>query len=370
MRNPFILLLIIFSEARPENHSLSVFTAASLFLIEFAHSLTFSQCILRMCSMRDTHLKNIDLNLLRTIQPLLEERHISRAAKRAFLSQPAMSRALNRLRATFGDPLLVRSDGTYERTPRGERILRETEAIMRRLNALVNDQEFVPAQSRERFRIAMTDHGSTILLPNVLERLRRDAPYSELALSAAGPHTYEEVAAGRIDLVLCAEEVPPELENETVFNLDFVCLVGARQRIKSRRVTLEQYLQLPHAMILTGDGHQAMVDQPLKALGQKRHVALRIPFYIPAVLAIAETDLVLTVPRTLANVTSQISTLRTIEPPRELKAFPYFMSWHPRLTNEPAQVWLRDQVRIAARSIRDRPRSRQKQLDVVLPRRG
>ncbi len=229
-----------------------------------------------------------------------------------------MSRALNRLRATFGDPLLVRSDGTYERTPRGERVLRETEAIMRRLNALVNDQEFIPAQSRERFRIAMTDHGSTILLPNVLERLRRDAPDSELVLSAVGPQTYDEVAAGR----------------------------------KSRRVTLKQYLQLPHAMVLTGDGHQAMVDQPLKALGQKRHVALRIPFYIPAILAIAQTDLVLTVPRTLANVTKQISTLRTIEPPRELKAFPYFMSWHPRLTNEPAHVWLRDQVRIAARSIR------------------
>jgi DNA-binding transcriptional LysR family regulator len=362
MLNLFILLLIIFSEARLENHAWSVFTAASLFLIEFAYSLTFSQCILRMCGMRDTHLSNIDLNLLRAIQPLLEERHISRAAKRAFLSQPAMSRALNRLRATFGDPLLVRSDGTYERTPRGERVLREAEAIMRRLNALVNDQEFIPAQSRERFRIAMTDHGSTILLPNVLERLRRDAPDSELVLSAVGPHTYDEVAAGRIDLILCAEEVPPELENETVFNLDFVCLVGARQRIKSRRVTLKQYLQLPHAMVLTGDGHQAMVDQPLKALGQKRHVALRIPFYIPAVLAIAQTDLVLTVPRTLANVTQQISTLRTIEPPRELKAFPYFMSWHPRLTNEPAHVWLRDQVRIAARSIRERSPYRQKQL--------
>jgi hypothetical protein len=186
---------------------------------------------------------------------------------------------------------------------------------MRRLNALVTDQEFVPARSRERFRVAMTDHGSTILLPNVLERLRRDAPDSELVVSAVGPQTYDEVAAGRIDLILCAEEVPPELENEVVFNLDFVCLVGARQRIKSRRVTLKQYLRLPHAMVLTGDGHQAMVDQPLKALGQKRHVALRIPFYIPAVLAIAQTDLVLTVPRTLANVTKQISTLRTIEPP-------------------------------------------------------
>jgi len=315
-----------------------------------------------MCDMRETHLRNVDLNLLRTIQPLLEERHISRAAKRAFLSQPAMSRALHRLRATFGDPLLVRSDGVYERTPRGERILRETEAIMRRLNALVNNQEFIPGQSRERFRLAMTDHGSTILLPKMLERLREHAPDSELVVSAAGPHTHDEVAAGRIDLILCAEEVPPDLENEIILSLDFVCLVGARQRIKSRRLTLKQYLGLPHAMVLTGDGHQAMVDQPLRALGQKRHIVVRVPFYIPVILAIAQTDLVLTVPRTLANITKEMSTLRTIEPPRELKAYPYFMSWHPRLTNEPAQAWLREQVRIAARSVRDRSRSGQKPL--------
>ena len=107
-------------------------------------------------------------------------------------------------------------------------------------------------------------------------------------------------------------------------------------------------------MILTGDGHQAMVDRPLGAPGLKRHVALRIPFFIPAVLAIAQTDLVLTVPRTLAKMTKRIMSLRTIEPPRELKPFPYFMSWHSRLTNEPAQAWLRGQVRAAARTIRGR----------------
>jgi len=72
-------------------------------LIAFVRAATFSQCILGMDDMRDAHLRDVDLNLLRTIQPLLEERHISRAAQRAFLSQPAMSRALNRLRETFGD---------------------------------------------------------------------------------------------------------------------------------------------------------------------------------------------------------------------------------------------------------------------------
>src|ERR1700683_3392508 len=104
----------------------------------------FIQCIVWIFTMRDTHLRSIDLNLLRTIQPLLEERHVSRAAKRSFLSQPAMSRALDRLRDAFGDPLLVRSGRGYERTPRGERVLREIEPIMRRLQAIVRDEEFTP----------------------------------------------------------------------------------------------------------------------------------------------------------------------------------------------------------------------------------
>jgi DNA-binding transcriptional LysR family regulator len=305
-----------------------------------------------MFAMHDAHLRNVDLNLLRTIQPLLEERHISRAAKRSFLSQPAMSRALNRLRETFGDPLLVRANGAYERTPRGERVLREIETIMRRIEVIVQDREFTPAQSRERFRVAMTDHGSTILLPYLLQRLREEAPHTELVLSAVGPQTFDDVSAGRLDLNLCAEGVPPELESEMIFNLDFVCLIGSAQPVKTSRLTLKQYLQLPHAMILTGDGHQAMVDRPLAALGVKRRIALKMPFFIPAVFAIAKTDLVLTVPRTLAKIAAPKAGLRIINPPRELKPFPYFMSWHSRLTNEPAHAWLREQVRAVARSVR------------------
>src|SRR6266576_643541 len=73
--------------------------------------------------MHEVHLRNVDLNLLHPLRALLEERHVTRAAKRCFLSQSAMSRALDRLRETLGDPLLVRTGRTYERTVRGERVL-------------------------------------------------------------------------------------------------------------------------------------------------------------------------------------------------------------------------------------------------------
>src|ERR1700741_2582055 len=112
-----------------------------------------------MSLMRDVHLRNLDLNLIYPLHALLEECHVTRAAKRSFLSQPAMSRALERLREMFGDPLLVRSGRVYERTVRGERVLRELESLKPRLEAMVRGEEFDPAQSQERFRVAMTDHG-------------------------------------------------------------------------------------------------------------------------------------------------------------------------------------------------------------------
>jgi len=301
--------------------------------------------------MRDVHLRDVDLNLLHALYALLEERHVSHAAKRSFLSQPAMSRALDRLRETFADPLLVRTGRVYERTPRGERVLRELESIMRRLETMVQGEEFSPARSQERFRVAMTDHGSTILLPVLLQRIRKAAPDARLEVSAWRTQAYEDVAAGRIDVALSAEAVPPALEYELIFNLDFVCLVGSAQPVRTRRFTLRQYLQLPHALVETLDGQQTMVDRPLAQLGVKRRVALRIPFFIPAIFAIARTDLILTVPRKLAKIAAMAG-LRIVEPPREIKAFPYFMAWHPRLAQEPAQAWFREQLRMVARGIR------------------
>jgi len=301
--------------------------------------------------MREVHLRNLDLNLLHPLHALLEERHVTRAAKRSFLSQPAMSRALERLREMFGDPLLVSSGRAYERTVRGERVLRELEALMPRLEAIVRGEQFDPARSQERFRVAMTDHASMILMPSLVARVRRTAAHVKLEVSAWRAQAYEDVAAGRIDTALSAEEAPPALETEVLFNLDFVCLVGSALRVRTRRFTLKQYLQLPHALVETLEGQQTLVDRPLAQLGAKRRVALSLPFFVPAIFAIAQTDLILTVPRRLARITAAMAGVRVVEPPREIKAFPYFMAWHSRLTTEPAHAWWREQLRMAARTI-------------------
>src|SRR5881409_62814 len=134
--------------------------------------------------MRQVHLQDVDLNLLLALHELLAERPVTRAAKRCHLSQSAMSRALERLRQMFGDRLLVRNGRAYERTGRGERVLRELESLMPRLEAMVRGEEFDPAKSQERFRVAMTDHASMILLPSLVASVRRAATHVKLEVSA------------------------------------------------------------------------------------------------------------------------------------------------------------------------------------------
>ena len=88
-----------------------------------------------------------------------------------------------------------------------------------------------------------------------------------------------------------------------------------------------------------------------KCIGVKRSVLLTIPFFVPVIYAIAHSDLVLTIPRKLAKITRGIMGVKVVEPPRELKAFPYFMAWHSRLTGEPAHSWFREQIRQAVASL-------------------
>src|SRR5258708_6863654 len=161
----------------------------------------------------------------------------------------------------------------------------------------------------------------------------------------------EESGQGEIVRPLIEEEAPPPWRREVFFILVFVCLIGSGLRVRTHRFTLKQYLQFPHALVETLAGQQTLVDRPLAQLGAKRRVVLSLPFFVPAIYAIAQTDLVLTVPRGLAKIAAGMADVRVMEPPREIKACPYFMAWHPRLSTEPAHRWFREQLRMAARTI-------------------
>src|SRR5262249_21322545 len=161
--------------------------------------------------MHAAHLRQVDLNLLLALHALLEERHVTRAAKRCFLSQSAMSRALVRLRETFGDALLIRSGRAYERTVRGERLLRELQSLLPRLESMVRGEEFDARRSQERFRLAVRHHASITLIPPLIKRIRTEAPDVRLEVAEWDERAYDAVFAGKLDAALSAEDPPSSL---------------------------------------------------------------------------------------------------------------------------------------------------------------
>lgn len=294
------------------------------------------------------NLSHIDLNQLLALQTILEERHITRAAARASLSQPAMSRVLGRLRAALGDDLLVRSGMGYERTPRGDRLLQELEVLLPRLNAAIGGNDFDPSTSQQRFRVTGTDYAAAVIVSGTVRLCRKSAPGVRVEVVGWTEDSYRYVEMGRCDVALGVGSVPipPKgLKVEVLYQEHFVCLMSADTQFKGKRFSLDEYLRHPHAVVATAEGQQTMIDRPLADLGKARDVVLQSPYFMATALNIVGTDLIFTVPMRVALALSKLANFRQILPPQEIADFPYTMIWHPRFGGDSGHAWFRDQIR-------------------------
>ena len=297
---------------------------------------------------RTTQLQRVDLNLLVVLVALLEERHVSRAADRIGLSQPATSRALQRLRRTLDDELLVRTRTGYQLTPRAERIQRELAGILPRLEILFGTEGFDPTTATDSFRLMGTDFTTSVLGPGLTRRLFHAAPNASMTFKQWHNGVFEDVSHGLVDLAFVAVSADPELRSELLFEERFVCLMSATNPLADREVlTLAEFLGAAHVMVDVLQGEQSAVDRRLTELGQHRTAALSVPYHTAAVLAVPETRLVATLPTRLLS-TLDNPELRIVKAPPEVEPMPYLMMWHPRLDDDPAQRWLRDLVRVVA----------------------
>jgi DNA-binding transcriptional LysR family regulator len=152
--------------------------------------------------MRVAHLRQADLNLLIVFAVLAEERNISRAAARLFLSQPAASRALQRLRDMFRDDLLIRTSSGYEPTPKGQRLLRELETILPRLDRLISGKDFDPETDEASFRIVGTDHASHLVCPHLCRMTFPSARHVSFHFLPLYDAQFDATERGRVDLLI------------------------------------------------------------------------------------------------------------------------------------------------------------------------
>ncbi len=308
------------------------------------------QCIVLTPIMRDMHIANADLNLLRALEVLLDERHVSRAAARSHLSQSAMSRTLSRLREMFEDELLVRTQGGYELTPRARALQEELAGVMPRLRTLVRGSSFDPGSASDTFRVAASDYPLTVLGDHFFPPFTSGAPHLSLVVTPVLPSTFADLDHGRIDLALTPIEAPAHLHRQTLFTEDFVCMVSTSHPLTADRVTVDDLAGYPHASVGGMHAHQMLVMDQLEKLGIHAPAGVRVPYFSTAVTAVRGTTLIAVVPRRFARRYADAS-VRVLEAPHEITGFTYPMLWHPRLTNDHAHRWLRSVLALAAASL-------------------
>jgi len=297
--------------------------------------------------MSDVHIDNVDLNLLKALDVLLDERHVSRAAERAHVTQSAMSRTLARLRVVCEDELLVRTPSGYELTPRAVALREELAAVMPALRAMFESATFDPQTAAGEIRIAASDYPITLLGDHLFPAFHREAPRMSLIVTPMLPSTFADLDQGRIDLVLTPIAAPAHLERQTLFTEDFVCALAASHPLTAERLTVDDLASYSHASVGGLHPQQTIVLDQLKRLGTQINPEIRVPYFSAAVAAVRDTNLIAVLPRRFAERYAD-SSLRIAETPAEIVGFTYAMLWHPRLTEDHAHRWLRSLVSRAA----------------------
>jgi DNA-binding transcriptional LysR family regulator len=303
--------------------------------------------------MQDVHtdaldLEQLDLNGLVVLDALLATRNVTSAAQRLRLSQSATSHALARLRASFGDPLLVRGAGGLVPTARAEALAGPLRVALAGLRtAVAGPQPFDPATSRRRFTIATPDYTGLVMLPALTRAIRQAAPGIDLWLRNYEHETADQLARGDFDAaigIVRPENDRPGVRTRALFDERFVCMVRKGHPALGKRWTLERFAALDHALIAPGGQPGGAVDDALAERGLARRVALAIPHFAVAPFVIAQTDLVLTLPERVALTFTKTLPLELVRPPLPVPGFAMILLWHDRMHHDPAHAWLRERI--------------------------
>jgi DNA-binding transcriptional LysR family regulator len=297
--------------------------------------------MMRIAIMRPMH-DAPDFELLRVFDHLYRFRHLTRASRQLGLSQPAVSRALSRLRLTFDDPLFVKTGAGMAPTPRAEQVAADVREVLRRAAALIQPTEFTPSTLERTFAIGTVDYLEVDVLPRILRALADEAPNVSVASRPLGLDASEALLHGRLDLAVgLRRQLPAEAMAQQLFEDDFVCAVREGHPTVKRSLSLQRFVELGHILIAPRGEPGSVVDSALEQLGLVRRIAVRTHTFLGAPTIAAQTDYVLTGPRRVVLPMAAKYGLRTFAPPLELAPFAVHQAWHPRVQDDPAHSWFR-----------------------------
>jgi DNA-binding transcriptional LysR family regulator len=294
----------------------------------------------------------------------LEERTITGAARRIFVSQPAMSRMKDRLQDMFDDELLVRTAKGYEPTSRALAIYARLQQLLPQLEGLFGQREFDSSTVKEIFRIETTDWGATVLIPKMAQILAQHAPGIEIDIL---PRTsgFEQLEANQVDLVLTPslaslqgspEKEAQHLRVEPLCQEHMVCLVRAGHPLAQRRLTLHSFCKAKHVVLtpmLGGGRMPPVLEEGLRRAGRSADdldTPVRIPYFASVGPIVEGTDLIATMPSQVAR-RLRTPRIRMLPSPSVFRDFTYNHVWHSRNDVNPVHSWLREVMRTVAGTV-------------------
>jgi DNA-binding transcriptional LysR family regulator len=290
-------------------------------------------------------LARLDLNLLLVFHHLLREKRVSAVATVLGMSQPAVSSALGRLRASLGDALFLRTQGGMVPTPYALQLAEPVATALDGLQqALQVRASFDPATSERRFTLAMTDVGEMYFLPVLMDALAQSAPSVTLKVVAVTSASLgEDMATGRTDLAL---GLLPQLQagffQQALFRQPYVCLMREGHPLaQSEELTLPDFAAASHVRVIAaGTGH-GRVDEALERQGLQRRIRLTVPHYVALGDVLSHSDLIATVPERFAQRVTRPFALTTRALPLAVDGSVIHQFWHARLHKDPGHQWLR-----------------------------
>ncbi len=303
--------------------------------------------------MHNTNLRHVDLNLLVVTAAVLKERNLTRAAALLHMSQPAASHALARARELFHDRLLVRSGNGMLLTPRGEQLSAEIDTLLASVRNMLNEREFDPRQAVGIVRLKATEGAVMVVLTPVLADITQVASNLSLEVSSGMTEAYSSLRTGEVNALLDVVGAPlgREFRTQDLFSNSLVGVCSLRRTPHGKKISLKEYSNATHAAIETGTN--VLLERALLARGVKRTVALSLPGFVTAAAAVAQSDLLLTAPRTLALKACDLFPLQTFELPLELPAVTLTLVWHERDEGDRLQQWVRSRIIEVGRTMGD-----------------
>ena len=287
-----------------------------------------------------------DLNLLVTLDVLLAEGSVARAARRLRLSPSAMSRALARLRETTGDPLLVRAGRGLVPTPRALELRQRVSQLVQDGEAVLRPAEKLKLKQLVRTFTLRTSEGFVENFgPDLIARVREQAPGVRLCFVQKQDKDSTSLRDGSVDLEtgVVGKATAPELRMQGLFRDRFIGVVRMGHPLDQGEITPARYAAGRHVFVSRRGLDRGPIDEALSPLGLKREIVIIVAGFSTALALARASDLIASVPeRHTGNLRAG---MHSFPLPVSTPEITVALFWHPRLNADPAHRWLRGQVK-------------------------